>query len=342
MTKFGKIIILIILIVVGVSAYFLYSSKDPVEGVDSFVTESDSGFSYDEENDFYSIKMKYPKDSVVVADAELFVFSKIGDFKKIFDDFDEEDWEVFRSSAAGKYSLGMDYRKKVSDVGITTYIFDTHEYTGGAHGNQDIKTFSYDSLGGRIEIKDLLKSDNQNLAAVASVAQAALIGTVEGGVESLFLDGFLPEYENYSNFYFENEKLVFVFPPYQAGPYVLGALEAELPLGEVFGYLKKKYVPGVYEELEKKHRGFVVYGAEVRSFRECDGDKEYWYQDTTGSLQDEYLHAKRSEDPYEEVPAILNGYYRGIPDSEEGFSDQYDGYFVVSDLSQVGGGGVCE
>ncbi len=341
MTKFGKISIFILIIGLGVFAYFGFFHKKEKDATEIIPVEKGEDFVYEEESEYFSIRMTYPKDAIVSADAEIFVFSSVSQFKKLFEDLSPEDIEVFKSSASGKYTLESTYRKK-EDLGMVSYIFDTYEYTGGAHGNLGIVTFNYDSSGKKINIKDLFKKDPQNLSAVASLAQDSLISSVEGGRENLFLEGLEPVYENFSNFYFSEGSLFFLFPPYQAGPYSLGPLEAKIPLEKVFGYIKKAYIPSVYETFEKEFRGTIVFGNEVRTFAKCGEEAEYWYQDTTGSLEDEYTHAKKSEDVYEKVPVILKGYTREIMESDGEFAKEYDGIFVVSDLSQVGGGGVCQ
>jgi hypothetical protein len=341
MTKFGKRIIFLILLILGFSGYFLFFNNKNIESIESPVSETDTGFLYSEETDFYSIDMKYPKDALVAADAELFVFSKIEEFKNMFENFNDEDWEVFNNSTSGKYGLGVDYEKKDSGFGVVTYIFNTYEFTGGAHGNPGLSTFTYDSSGEKIAIEDVLKSDSQNIASLASMVQEKLSSSVEGGIESLFLEGLQPEYYNYKNFYFEGDNLVFLFPPYQAGPYVLGTLAVEVSVEELFGYMKKDYATSFYELNEEEFRGNVTWRGEVQSFSECDSDKEYLYHDTTGSLKDEYNQAKLSQDTHEKVPAILKGYIRSIPESEKGFAEEYDGIFVISELSQFGGGSIC-
>jgi len=342
MTKFGKIIIVVLIIAIGVGLYFgIFSKKD--QGVDEVIaTETEDSFVYEEETDYFNINIRYPKDLVVTDDAELFIYSKIGEFKKMFEDFSEEDWGVLKSSAAGKYSLGSDYIKKDSGFGIVTYILNTHEYTGGAHGNPGLVTFTYDSDGNRLEIKDFIKEDTQNLSAIASLVLDGLATTVEGGIDSLFLEGLSPDLENYSNFYLESDDLVFLFPPYQAGPYVLGTLEARISLEEVFGYMEKKYIPALYEDFEKEYKGELVFGGEVRTLTDCDGGKVYWYHDTTGNLNEEYNKSQLYEETYEKVPAILRGYVREVSDSDSELSKEYDGILVVSELSQVGGEATCD
>lgn len=342
MTKFGKISIFILIIGLGVFAYFGFFHKKEKDVVEITPVEKEEGFVYEEESEYFSIRMTYPKDSIVSADAEVLVMSRVAGFKELFLDLDEDDIAILNDSAAGKYILEADYLKKESDIGMTAYVLNTYEFTGGAHGNPGMVTLNYDASGKRIYIKDLLKRDSQNLAGLSLMVQEKLLDLVEGDASMLFLDGVRPVYENFSNFYFDNDNLVFLFPPYQVGPYSMGTVEIKMPIEEVFGYINKDYLPDIYKNFEKEFRGSLIYGAEIRSFSECDSEKSYWYQDTTGNLEDEYTHAKKSEDAYEKVPVILEGYTREIIESDGEFAKEYDGIFVVTDLSQIGGGGVCQ
>jgi hypothetical protein len=332
MTKFGKTILLVVFVILIGGAYILLSQSKEKVSVDDFVSESDSDFVYSEETDKYTIEAVYPKFGPATADAQVFVLKEIAEFKSIVEETPSE-------FISFPYSLSIAYEEKAG-AGLTSYIYTVYTYTGGAHGNTYLKTFAYDSEGTRILFEDILKKGQQNIQAVARFAERSLKESLEEG-DSLFEEGVSAEYENFENFYVGNDQLVFLFQPYQVAAYVLGILEAKVPLESVFGYFKKNTFNG-YDEV-REFRGNIVSGSEARDFMYCAGENVLWYQDTTGSLSDEYDHAKRSEDPYEKVPVIVEGYTRSVATSVDGeFASLRDGLLVITDLYQVGGGGVCE
>jgi hypothetical protein len=345
MTSFGKFFSTILLLLIGAGVYFFVVVPINNQNKENTpeVVETDAEFQFSEEAELYEINATYPKVASVgiASDIDVFVWNKIGEFKKFFETLSEEDERVLRESAAGKYLLGIRYEvHEDTETEFVSYIFNVEEYTGGAHGNTSIVSLVYYG-DDKITFSKLLKQQ-ENVSPVAAVVQGSVAELLGDQADINWIaEGAGPDSENFKNFYIKDGEVVFLFPPYQVAPYAFGEIRVSASTTDMFGYFKKDYFPSLYESAEG-HRGYVVFGGEVRAFSYCDGEEEYWYHDTTGSLQDEYLHAKRDEEPYEKVPAILQGYFRDIPEYELGFAAEYDGIFVVSDLLQVGGGGVCE
>jgi hypothetical protein len=213
MTKFGKLVLLGLLIILAGVGYLLFgvSPKDSLD--EQSITDLEDKVLLESESDLYSISAEYPKtdNESINSDASLLVLGLVGDFKKEYEDLSPEDIEVLKSGAAGKHSFDLTYEEKSGD-GFTSYVFNSYQYTGGAHGNIMIKTLNYDQAQNKIEIEDIVKNDPQNIAAISAIAQEKILSEIEG---QIFSEGVSPDLENFENFYFKDGNLVFIFPPYQ-------------------------------------------------------------------------------------------------------------------------------
>ena len=77
-------------------------------------------------------------------------------------------------------------------------------------------------------------------------------------------------------------------------------------------------------------RGHIVFGHEVRSFRECGSEDALWVDDQTGLLWDVHQELAPKNQPYEEVFFSLLG--RSGPPPRDGFGADYSGELVVEEI----------
>lgn len=138
--------------------------------------------------------------------------------------------------------LTVDYEKKRSTRTLT-YLFLSASFTGGAHGIEVPVTFTFDrTTGKQLVLKDLFVPEANYLERLSMIARAELPKIIgEYAVPEFIIDGTERSDENFSRFYFEGDRLVFLFPPYQVAPYVVGTVELSIPLTQLDDILKPEF-----------------------------------------------------------------------------------------------------
>ncbi len=106
--------------------------------------------------------------------------------------------------------------------GILSIPVTYYQFTGGAHGMTEIRSYNFDLRGGDLfQLKDFL--DNQQIALINNEIKRQL----QEDDERFFPDA-AEEFEGIAdnqNFYLENGNLVVYFGLYELGPYVMGIPE---------------------------------------------------------------------------------------------------------------------
>ncbi|WP_462266951.1 hypothetical protein [Mucilaginibacter sp.] len=80
------------------------------------------------------------------------------------------------------------------------------------------------------------------------------------------------------------------------------------------------------------HKGLYSFGPEVKSFKDCSSDHEYWVEDKSNRLEMEYA-GMGFEKPYEPVYVEVEG--EKIPSGKEGKGSEYDTTLVVHKLIKI-------
>jgi hypothetical protein len=156
--------------------------------------------------------------------------------------------------------MGLDQRKEAlsseykmyTGARTATYTFLIYEDTLGAHPNGYYQTFTFDTkTGAELSLADIFLPSIPYLERVSNRVRTDLPGIIDkmssDGGNSTFTDtdsikmGTQPVKENFSNFYISGKNLVFVFEPYQVGPYALGTVEDPIPLAQLADSLKIEY-----------------------------------------------------------------------------------------------------
>jgi hypothetical protein len=136
---------------------------------------------------------------------------------------------------ASPWELQVDYEVTQYEDWLVSYNFTVYEFTGGAHGNTAFKTFVFDLPGEReIALSDLF--DEAGLTKISEIAQEQLKETLGDMLDEQWLtDGTAPTPENYQNFVFTEDSLVFTFAQYQVAPYAAGPQTVTIPLTDLVG-----------------------------------------------------------------------------------------------------------
>ena len=89
---------------------------------------------------------------------------------------------------------------------------------------------------------------------------------------------------------------------------------------------RKKQAPVVY-------KGLYSFGPEVKSFKECGTDTEFWATDSSSTLELKYSQLN-FEKPYEPVYVEVEG-YKIKATKADGLDTQYDSILVVKKLNKI-------
>lgn len=200
----------------------------------SYYKLSEKSFRYEEEiNKFLasSITTEMEESSRPKGDVELsptYFKSILKNFKTEFENYGEGfPWSYYDSTF-----LDESYEQFVQ-VKRNSYAF-----TGGAHGNSYIGNdlFSKET-GEQLKLKDFI-SDVPKLTKIGDkyFRQTVEIQPTDDLEEQGFW--FTKGFELNGNFYFENNKMIFVYNQYEIGPYSMGIIFVEIPVREIKSLLK--------------------------------------------------------------------------------------------------------
>jgi len=113
-----------------------------------------------------------------------------------------------------------------------------YSFTGGAHGSSYIDNVLFSKeTGEQLKLKDFI-SDTPKLTKIAEkyFRQTIEINPTDDLEEIGFW--FTNGFELNGNFYFEKNKMIFVYNQYEIGPYSMGIISVEIPIREIKSLLK--------------------------------------------------------------------------------------------------------
>ncbi len=176
-----------------------------------------------EQNEHYTINAVYPKTNseVITLYFKNYVEGEITQFK------DDTSWvNDIESASSESLSLDITYQS-VPSMRVQNYIFSEASYTGGAHGLQSRKTFSFNKEGQLLSVSNLFSNGLDGLGTFAKLAQKELMKR-EGAQADWILDGASAKEENYQSFVVTDTGVTILFDPYQVAPYSDGAIDINI------------------------------------------------------------------------------------------------------------------
>ncbi len=253
-TNFKKIITLLSVLILFLIIVFTIIPNRNKEKIDvkntdlkatTTISESEEVV-FNEENDFYIISAKYPKE-----------IEK--DVKKIIDDTKKEwslDGELYQNEKKlradfpdrpiMKYELNIQY-DKYSSINLDThsYIIKTYVFTGGAHGNTTVSTYTFNK-NGIVKIDNILNLENDNALKLTKIIFEKLkknlgkdfdLNMLQDGLGLAGGTGF--DYKtNLANFIVNDQGITFIYEQYQVAAYSFGVQEVSFSWEELEGYLR--------------------------------------------------------------------------------------------------------
>lgn len=176
-----------------------------------------------EKNDHYTINAAYPKTNseVITLYFKNYVEGEISQFKE------DTSWvNDVESASSESLSLDITYQSVPSAL-VQNYIFSEASYTGGAHGLQVRKTFSFNKEGQLLTVSNLFNNGLDGLPTFAKIVQKELMKR-DGAQSDWIADGAGAKEDNYSSFVVTDNGVTILFDPYQVAPYSDGAIDINI------------------------------------------------------------------------------------------------------------------
>jgi hypothetical protein len=222
---------IVTLIVIGLLGYggFLWWKKQQPVFVPSLVNHVIETDTYVMENNIPSAaEASYPE-------LYTYVTQQMKDFEAQYGQ--DEDLKQIQTAP---YELQIDTKIATSTQTIS-FIVSMYQYTGGAHGNTTIQTFTYDKLGKYITDKDVFASPDWKSQVSPYIQQYLSEHIGKYSTSEQIQGGTNPTKDNLNVWYLTDDAVVFIFEQYTVGPYVLGIQEVSVPKQEITGLLQKTF-----------------------------------------------------------------------------------------------------
>ncbi len=199
-----------------------------VPGHAAALTERDAVIS--RQNDKIQIRVHYPETGNAKVDADVAEWARqlVDTFQTTYGE--EPDLGV-------PYELESTYGTTHASPSVLSIIWKTASYTGGAHGNLEISTTTYDmKTGSLIDLYDVFGNldialDQMGRYSVKVLARS--LGDMYN--EDMLRSGTAPEAENFSAFALIPAGIRIFFQPYQVAPWAAGPQTVDIPLDALPG-----------------------------------------------------------------------------------------------------------
>ncbi|MEG2005532.1 MAG: DUF3298 domain-containing protein, partial [Bilophila sp.] len=133
------------------------------------------------------------------------------------------------------YELKASYTLTRSSAHAMSIAWEVGSYTGGAHGNLDIITATYETRSGvSLDLYDVFMDLETALNAMAAYSYKALSETLgDMRSEDMLRGGTTPDADNFSSFMLTPDGVRVFFQPYQVAPWAAGTQVVDIPLAEL-------------------------------------------------------------------------------------------------------------
>lgn len=229
----------------------------PSQKTFSVITQSDK-------TDFYTLDAQYPsdpldRDNLISSWAETIIHKTKNDWRTGGElQLSEAQLSAeFPDRSAMQYSLNIDYTRHNSQkLGTVSYVMENYEFTGGAHGNTGLQTFTFNK-NGNIKPSDVLTITQANAQKLADSIRTNLTETlgdmadrdmIRDGLDCAYINGSDTQLcdasaitQNLQNFYITDTGITFIFGQYQVAAYAAGMPEVTLSWSELAPFMNPEF-----------------------------------------------------------------------------------------------------
>jgi Protein of unknown function (DUF3298) len=183
-----------------------------------------------EKTDNYTINASYPKTNSDTINVyfKSYIDEAISQFKA------DTSWTSEGGSVSTQVLTFDSSYESIKSTDVQNYIFSTSLYTGGAHGIQMRKTFSFTADGRLLNINNLFKNGAKDLETFSKLVQNKLLKRENAQIDWIN-DGAGSKIENYQSFIVKDDGVVVLFDQYQVAPYSDGQIDITIPIKDFAG-----------------------------------------------------------------------------------------------------------
>ena len=230
-TRFG-LALLIIIFISGLSDTINTAPQNPeIQKSDKIIKQ---------ETDNYLINVKYPivAHQKINRAIEQLIQKTVSDFKRQIG--------PKRVSSAWKNELWITYTISRCSDSIGSIRFDIYTFTGGAHGNTQVVTKTYDFKTGKaLALTEIFNPKTNYLVRISELVCPIITKKMQTPKSDWINTGTAPTAENYQAFMLTEKSIIFIFQQYQVGPRVEGIPEVELKFEQVKDILPPAVTSGI-------------------------------------------------------------------------------------------------
>jgi hypothetical protein len=227
--QYIKFFIALLILIAFVMLGFRTSTKEvyvPPTSVDQILNPSEEidKVVINEKTDSYTINASYPKTNSATINNyfKSYTDEAVAQFKT------DTSWTSNGEVTPNQILLTLDSSyESVKSSTVQNYVFSTNLYTGGAHGIQVRKTFSFSPDGQLLTINNLFNNP-KDLETFSKIVRSKLLKR-ENAQTDWINDGAGPKIENYQSFIVKDDGVVVLFDQYQVAPYSDGQIDITIP-----------------------------------------------------------------------------------------------------------------
>src|ERR1035437_2486025 len=211
MSKLNKILLAVLILAVVIFSFFYFArtQKQTVSILTPtpMVTEKSSG-------KYYTMDLSYPQSSSTqYSEIYNYASSTISDFLSQAENISDSDAVIMGLGGDRIYNLTITTHIATSTQTIT-YIIEAYTFMGGAHGNTNVGTFTYDKTGRLVTLDDFFSAPWLN--KVAGLARTYFYNTLGDYKNPEMIDpGTTATTTNFSEWYLTDGSITFIFGQYQ-------------------------------------------------------------------------------------------------------------------------------
>ncbi len=232
----------LLLVVIGIIVFLARTPQEEKPAVTSEKQITSTVFQTiveEEKTDFAELKLSYPKlPNGQYKEVANYVAAAKSDHQKSVKDAEEFAREF---GGGAVYQTILNYTIATSS-NTTSFIFKLYSYTGGAHGNTGVATFTYKNTDKKlVSLKDVF-TDPQYLETISTEARKYLASSLgEYSNKEDIAMGTAPTADNFAAWYLTDTAITFIFGQYQVGPYVIGMPRFAMPKTTVANILNPAF-----------------------------------------------------------------------------------------------------
>ena len=244
MSNLAKVIfgaVLLILVSLFLFTHFVPSTTSPVQQSQSQGLMIAPMVMDNASTTYTDIEMSYPQSSATqYPEIFNFVQSTKNDFVQNYGSPSASDIAQMNVEQNFPYQLIMTTKVATSSQTVS-YIISTYEFTGGANGETNEYSFTYDATGKLVTLDDVFTGNY--LPVLSQLAQTYFTNSLGDYSEPDMIDsGTMATSTNFSAWFLTDSTVTFIFQQYQVGPGVLGVEEFPIDKSQISDILNPKFM----------------------------------------------------------------------------------------------------